>query len=103
MKAEDIKSADDLEAWLKGLPEDQALQVAPQIASCAGKRVFTIYISRLIGTTQKIFPPLATFSCCVILVSGMNSNVRRKAPINFKAALDLVPQSDSSITVFVCT
>ena len=98
MKAEDIKSADDLEAWLKGLPEDQALQVAPQIAFRAAMRVLPNYISRLIKTEQDILTPLATFSCCVILVSGMNSNVRRKAPINFKAALDLVPQSDSSIT-----
>ena len=32
MKAKDIQSADDLRAWLKGLPEEQALRVAPLIA-----------------------------------------------------------------------
>ena len=97
MKAEDIQSADNLGAWLKGLPEDQALRVAPQIAHRAPLRILPKYISRFKKPEQDISTPLATFSCCVILVSGMNSSVQRKAPINFKAALDLVPQSDSSI------
>ena len=43
MKAEDIQSADDLEVWLNGLPEEQALQVAPLIASRAALRLFPVW------------------------------------------------------------
>ena len=43
MKAKDIQSADDLRAWLKGLPEEQALRVAPLIACRAAMRVLPFW------------------------------------------------------------
>ncbi len=43
MKAKDIQSADDLRAWLKGLPEEQALRVAPLIACRAAMRVLPFF------------------------------------------------------------
>ncbi|MBE1289473.1 MAG: hypothetical protein GJ679_05640 [Rhodobacteraceae bacterium] len=43
MKAEEIQTADDLEAWLNGLPEEQALQVAPLIVARAALRLFPVW------------------------------------------------------------
>ena len=47
MKVEEIKSADDLEAWLNGLPQEQALRVAPLIAFRAAARLFPFWGSAM--------------------------------------------------------
>lgn len=85
MKAEDIQSADDLGAWLKGLPEDQALRVAPQLAFRAAARVFPLWGSiETRSTTSRSDAsslPLLRAMCLQWIafsdIQGLNKNVFR--------------------------
>ncbi len=94
MKAKDIQSADDLRAWLKGLPEEQALRVAPLIACRAAMRVLPFWAR----SKQDDLAALPVFWCSL---SGVASHENRATIIKFGRRASQPTAADSSSVALV--
>ncbi len=94
MKAKDIQSADDLRAWLKGLPEEQALRVAPLIACRAAMRVLPFWAR----SKQDDLAALPVFWCSL---SGVASHEIRATIIKFGRRASQPTAADSSSVALV--
>ncbi len=94
MKAKDIQSADDLRAWLKGLPEEQALRVAPLIACRAAMRVLPFWAR----SKQDDLVALPVFWCSL---SGVASHENRATIIKFGRRASQPTAADSSSVALV--
>ena len=94
MKAKDIQSADDLRAWLKGLPEEQALRVAPLIACRAAMRVLPFWAR----SKQDDLATLPVFWCSL---SGVASHENRATIIKFGRRASQPTAADSSSVALV--
>ena len=70
MKAEEIKSADDLAAWLNGLPEDQRMRVSQQINHRARLRVMPIWLQ----PNSRSMPVIGPLIISTVYLSGQNVN-----------------------------
>ena len=94
MKAKDIQSADDLRAWLKGLPEEQALRVAPLIACRAAMRVLPFWAR----SKQDDLAALPVFWCSL---SGVASHENRATIRKFGRRASQPTAADSSSVALV--
>ncbi len=81
MKAEDIRSADDLEAWLDGLPEDQVLQVAPQIAHRAALRLLPVWAAYWSNFNHETTSGVSVFRCHLLCAVALHD---RDADLDFE-------------------
>ncbi|WP_340303590.1 hypothetical protein [Roseobacter sp. HKCCD7870] len=94
MKAKDIQSADDLRAWLKGLPEEQALRVAPLIACRAAMRVLPFWAR----SKQDDLAALPVFWCSL---SNVASHENRATIRKFGRRASQPTAADSSSVALV--
>lgn len=94
MKAKDIQSADDLRAWLKGLPEEQALRVAPLIACRAAMRVLPFWAR----SKQDDLATLPVFWCSL---SNVASHENRATIRKFGRRASQPTAADSSSVALV--
>ncbi len=81
MKAEDIRSADDLEAWLNGLPEEQVLQIAPQIAHRAALRLLPVWAAYWSNFNHETTSGVSVFRCHLLCAVALHD---RDADLDFE-------------------
>ena len=100
LKAEDIKSADDLGAWLNGLPKDQISQVAPQIAHRAAMRVLPVWAAYWSNFENEIISGVSVFRChllCAVALHDRNADFDYEL---FKAKSVWQPAASHALTSF---